>query len=32
MYDGPFGLTLRLYGPKPEALTAEWNPPAFKKA
>src|SRR5215475_261164 len=24
---GPFNLTMRLYSPKPEALTGKWNPP-----
>ncbi|AYG58190.1 DUF1254 domain-containing protein [Rhizobium jaguaris] len=24
---GPFNLTMRLYGPKAEALTGKWNPP-----
>jgi hypothetical protein len=24
---GPFNLTMRLYAPKPEALTGAWNPP-----
>ena len=25
---GAFNLTMRLYGPKPDALTGKWNPPA----
>lgn len=28
---GPFNLTMRLYAPKPEALTGKWNPPAIRK-
>ena len=24
---GPYNLTMRLYAPKPEALTGKWNPP-----
>jgi hypothetical protein len=29
---GPFNLTMRLYAPKPEALTGKWNPPPIVKA
>jgi hypothetical protein len=28
---GPFNLTMRLYSPKPEALTGRWNPPPVTK-
>jgi len=28
---GPFNLTMRLYAPKPDALTGKWNPPPVKK-
>jgi hypothetical protein len=24
---GPFNLVMRLYAPKPDALTGKWNPP-----
>jgi Protein of unknown function (DUF1214) len=27
---GPFNLTMRLYGPKAEALTGKWNPPVVE--
>src|SRR5262245_65451392 len=30
--DGPFNLTMRLYAPKPDALTGKWNPPVVMKA
>lgn len=29
---GRLGITMRLYGPKPRALTGEWAPPAVRKA
>jgi hypothetical protein len=29
---GVLGITMRLYGPKPEVLTGSWNPPGVKKA
>ncbi len=28
---GPFNLTMRLYAPKPDALTGQWNPPAIQR-
>lgn len=28
---GQFNLCMRLYGPKPEALTGKWNPPPVKR-
>jgi len=28
---GKLGLTMRLYGPKPQALDGRWNPPAIKR-
>ena len=28
---GPFNLTMRLYSPKPDALTGKWNPPPIRK-
>lgn len=28
---GPFNLTMRLYAPKPDALTGKWNPPPVMK-
>ena len=28
---GPFNLTMRLYAPKLEALTGQWNPPAVER-
>lgn len=30
--DGPFGLTMRLYAPKPDALTGKWTPPAVVRS
>jgi hypothetical protein len=30
--DGPFYMTLRLYGPKPSAISGEWKPPAIEPA
>jgi hypothetical protein len=29
--EGPLGVTMRLYAPKPEALDGRWNPPAIRK-
>jgi hypothetical protein len=29
---GPFNLTMRLYGPRQDALTGKWNPPPVRKA
>jgi hypothetical protein len=29
--DGPLGITLRLYGPKPAALIGDWKPPPVRK-
>ena len=29
---GPFNLTMRLYGPKSDALTGKWNPPPIAKS
>jgi hypothetical protein len=29
--EGAFNLTMRLYGPKADALTGKWNPPAVKR-
>ncbi len=28
---GPLGVTMRLYAPKPAALSGDWSPPAIKK-
>ncbi|MFU2328633.1 DUF1254 domain-containing protein [Pseudomonas sp. NFX98] len=28
---GPFNLTMRLYGPRAEAMNGKWNPPAVKQ-
>jgi hypothetical protein len=28
---GTLGVTMRLYAPKPQALTGQWNPPAIKR-
>lgn len=30
--EGPLGLTMRLYGPKPEALDGRWSPPPLRRA
>ncbi|MQU93849.1 DUF1254 domain-containing protein [Sinorhizobium meliloti] len=30
--NGPYNLTMRLYAPKPDALTGKWNPPPVIKA
>ncbi|TDW35769.1 hypothetical protein EV128_102314 [Rhizobium azibense] len=30
--EGPYNLTMRLYAPKPDALTGKWNPPLVRKA
>jgi hypothetical protein len=29
---GPFGLTMRLHLPRPEALDGRWSPPAVRRA
>ena len=29
---GPFEMTIRTYGPKPEVLSGEWTPPAVTRA
>jgi hypothetical protein len=29
--DGPFFIAMRLYWPKPEALSGEWTPPPLKR-
>ena len=28
---GPYGLTMRIYAPKADALTGKWNPPLVVK-
>jgi hypothetical protein len=28
---GPLGVTMRLYGPKPEGLDGRWDPPPVKR-
>ena len=30
--EGPIGITMRLYAPKPEALDGRWAPPPVRKA
>ena len=30
--EGPYNVTMRLYAPKPDALTGKCNPPAVTKA
>ena len=30
--NGPFNLCMRLYAPKSEVLTGQWNPPPVVKA
>ena len=30
--EGPYNVTMRLYAPKPDALTGKWNPPPVTKA